>query len=482
MAIFHLSVKIISRGKGGKSAVAAAAYRAGERITNERDGVTHDYTRKGGVVHAEILLPANAPPGYADRAVLWNAVERAENRGDSQLAREIEISLPVELTREQNIALAREYARRQFVDKGMCADLCVHDKKDGNPHAHVMLTMRPINDDATWGDKQKKVYVLDDDGEKIYDRAKKQYKCGKVQTTDWNEQTKAEEWRAAWADAVNAALARQGEETRIDHRSHERRGVEELPSIKMGAAAFQMERRGVRAERGDMNRRIEVTNGRIRSLRARINKVSEWLRSVPIDGVAPTMVEMMNGAYGGERLKSQWQRISDLKTRAKILMFLQENNIGDMADLAAAVRRAHERQYDIGNKLKKVNRRLDTLELHLTHCGNLKEHKAAYTEYLRLDPKKREAYREKHGEAIEKYRAAKEYLDAVMNGKSPIPVKEWRKELSDKTAEKHALYDEFYKLRDDVRNVEILRRNAERIMGGQTRERTAPSSKHDHSL
>jgi len=132
----------------GKSAVAAA-YRAGEKITNEYDGIEHDYTRKGGIVHAEILLPDHAPEEYADRTVLWNAVEKIERAKNSQLAREIEISLPVELSKEQNIFLARYYVNRNFVDEGMCADLCIHDKNDGNPHAHILLTMRPFNEDKT---------------------------------------------------------------------------------------------------------------------------------------------------------------------------------------------------------------------------------------------------------------------------------------------------------------------------------------------
>jgi ATP-dependent exoDNAse (exonuclease V) alpha subunit len=171
LAIYHLSIKIISRGKG-KSAVAAAAYRAGETITNEYDGITHDYTRKGGVVHTEILLPKNAPEEYQSRAVLWNAVEKAERYKTAQLAREIEIALPVELTREQNISLVRRYVREQFVSGGMCADICVHDpdRETPNPHAHVMLTVCPLEKGGEWGAKSKTV-----NGKK-------------VPTVDWNEQ------------------------------------------------------------------------------------------------------------------------------------------------------------------------------------------------------------------------------------------------------------------------------------------------------
>ena len=140
IAIYHCSIKIVSRGKG-KSAVAAAAYRAGEKLTNEWDGLTHDYTRKGGVVHSEIMLPPHAPPSFSDRSILWNSVEQIEKSNNSQLAREIEIALPVELSREEQTRLVREYCSSQFVSKGMCADFNIHDTGNGNPHAHILLTM-----------------------------------------------------------------------------------------------------------------------------------------------------------------------------------------------------------------------------------------------------------------------------------------------------------------------------------------------------
>jgi len=156
VAIYHLSIKIISRGKG-RSAIAAAAYRAGEKIISEYDGRVNDYSRKRGIVHTEIMLPDNAPTEFADRSTLWNAVEKSEKAVNAQLAREIEVALPVELTREQQIELTKQYVKRNFVDNGMCADVCVHDTGTGNPHAHIMLTMRPFNKDKTWGLKERKV-------------------------------------------------------------------------------------------------------------------------------------------------------------------------------------------------------------------------------------------------------------------------------------------------------------------------------------
>ena len=166
MAIYHCSIKIFSRGKGA-SAVAKAAYRAAEIIHSEYDRNTYDYSRKRGIVHKEILLPDHAPPEYSERAILWNAVEKSERNINAQLAREIEVSLPVELSREQNISLVREYIKRQFVEQGMCADLCVHDTNGLNPHAHIMLTIRPINEDGTWVAKSKKEKMLNEYGERI---------------------------------------------------------------------------------------------------------------------------------------------------------------------------------------------------------------------------------------------------------------------------------------------------------------------------
>ena len=155
IAIYHWNIGIVSRGKG-KSAVAAAAYRSGEKLTNEWDGMTHDYTRKGGVVHTEIMLPPHAPPSFSDRSTLWNSVELYEKAGNAQLAREIDAALPIELSREEQIRLVREYCSSQFVSRGMCVDFAIHDTDSGNPHCHIMLTMRPLDERGAWAAKSKK--------------------------------------------------------------------------------------------------------------------------------------------------------------------------------------------------------------------------------------------------------------------------------------------------------------------------------------
>ena len=166
MDFFHWTTKIVSRNKG-KSAVAASAYISGTRMENTWDGVTHDYTRKKHIIYTEVMLPPNAPQEYADRNLLWNSVEWNETKANAQLARSIELALPAELNHEQNIALVRKLVQELFVDKGMCADVAFHDKDDGNPHAHILLTMRPLTPDGKWGDKSRLEYILDADGNRI---------------------------------------------------------------------------------------------------------------------------------------------------------------------------------------------------------------------------------------------------------------------------------------------------------------------------
>ena len=241
IAIYHCNISIVSRGKG-KSAVAAAAYRSGEKLTNEWDGMTHDYTRKGGVVHTEIMLPPHAPPSFSDRSTLWNSVELYEKAGNAQLAREIDAALPIEVSREEQIRLVREYCSSQFVSRGMCVDYAIHDTGKGNPHCHIMLTMRPLDERGAWAAKSQKEYDLDENGERIR-LPSGRYKTHKVDLTGWNDKGNALLWRKAWADISNAYLERAGSPERIDHRSNAERGIGEIPTVHMGVAACQMEKR-----------------------------------------------------------------------------------------------------------------------------------------------------------------------------------------------------------------------------------------------
>ncbi len=478
MAIFHSHLQVITRGKG-KSAVAAAAYQAAEKIQNEYDGFIHDYTRKGGVIHAEILLPAHAPAEYKDRAILWNAVEKVEKACDAQLARSIDIALPVELTREQNIALARRYVGETFVNSGMCVDLCIHDTGDGNPHAHIMLTMRPINVNGKWGGKQKKEYILDGNGDKIYDPTKRQYKCRPIPSTDWNKRANADIWRKAWEDMTNAELERLGFDSRIDRRTYAEQGIEQVPTVHMGVAAMQMERRGIRTERGDINREIEITNKEIRQLRARIDKVSKWLAAQPANVKKPTSTDVITEILNTEGKSS----LTRLKNAAEIHNFCVENRVFNTDDLDRVVRIWQHDLHAVGEEMKKGTRRIDTLKEHLKHSYHYKDYRKFNARYKKLyadyetaknskgffaerNAKKAlddaNAYFESNRMELTLFDAAEKYLRGALQERfDPTklpPIKMWEKQLADKTAERQEQYRRYDKLRDNTTKAERFQR------------------------
>jgi ATP-dependent exoDNAse (exonuclease V) alpha subunit len=451
----------MSRGKG-RSAVAAAAYRSGDVITNEYDGVTHDYRAKRGIAHTEILLSENAPKEYANRAILWNAVERIEKAKNSQLAREVEIALPAELTREQNVALVRQYCKEQFVNAGMCADICIHDKDDGNPHAHIMLTMRPFEPDGSWGTKQRKEYILDSQGEKIYDPKKRQYKCRSVPTTDWNEQDKAEQWRAAWAQSVNAALEHHGYAERIDHRSYERQGTDQIPTIHLGVAAMQMERRGIATERGNTNREITISNKELRQTKARLDKLRKWIADEAKPD-APTLRNVLNEILQGGEPKSRYARIRDLQAAADTLSFMETHKISTIMELHRVVTEYYGQLSDIRSKAEPIERRMKTLDEHIKHGETLSKYRKVYGQHVQQKPKDREAIYESHRSELMLYESASRYMKEHLNGRTKIPMKEWRAKRSKLAAKNHALSAELRSLKDEIKKVETIRRHADDV-------------------
>ena len=240
MAIYHFSAKVISRANGS-SAVASAAYRSGSQLFDERLGRTHNFSNKAGVIHSEILAPEGAPERWQDRATLWNEVEALEKRKDAQLAREVEFAIPRELDQAQGVALARDFVHREFVARGMVADLNVHwdlgPDGEAKPHAHVMLSMREISPGP--------------DGEIGFG----------AKARDWNSREVLSHWREAWAEHVNVRLAELDIDARIDHRSLEAQQIELEPQNKIGPAGARREERGEDAERVADHRDIARRNG-----------------------------------------------------------------------------------------------------------------------------------------------------------------------------------------------------------------------------
>ena len=377
--------------------MAAAAYRSGEKLVNEWDGMTHDYTRKGGVVHVEIMLPAHAPPEFLDRSTLWNSVEQIEKSSTAQLAREIEVALPVELSRAEQLALVRSFVKDNFVDAGMCADFAIHDKGTGNPHAHIMLTIRPLKEDGTWDAKCRKVYDLDSQGQRIPD-GKGGWKSHREDTTDWNQRSNAEKWRAAWAAYTNRALEAAGRPERIDHRSYKRQGIEKIPSIHMGVAASQMERRGIQTEKGDINRQIAADNKLLKEIKARITRIYNWTKEQAQteqpqeSGSLVTRLYEAQAQVNSEKARSRTGRIKALQENAKLLAFLQGNGITSMEQLHEKVAAMKKDYYDLRGKIVSAERRLAVLDERLEMCAQYDRCKAVRQKLDKVKPRKREQW------------------------------------------------------------------------------------------
>ena len=326
MAIYHLEAKVISRGTG-RSACAASAYMSCSAIYNDYDGVQHDYTRKQGLVWEHVFLPDCAPAEWQDRAKLWNAVEEAEKTMDSRLAREFVVALPIELGKLDWINLLSKFIYQQFVNEGMCADVAIHDTDGHNPHAHILLTVRPLNENGTWQHKTEKEYLCVKGGEERgftaseFKEAEKdgwekqyQYKVGKKKeylplsvaeaqglertskypkstkygrqnpiSERWNSDEQLVLWRATWANEVNLCLEEKGLEERIDHRSFVDQGKDEQPTIHEGVAARAMEKKGIISDRCELNRQIRRDNALLRQLKVEVQRLVKAVQNtIPV--------------------------------------------------------------------------------------------------------------------------------------------------------------------------------------------------------
>ena len=476
IAIYHWNIGIVSRGKG-KSAVAAAAYRSGEKLTNEWDGMTHDYTRKGGVVHTEIMLPPHAPPSFSDRSTLWNSVELYEKAGNAQLAREIDAALPIELSREEQIRLVREYCSSQFVSRGMCVDFAIHDTDSGNPHCHIMLTMRPLDERGAWAAKSKKEYDLDENGERIR-LPSGRYKTHKVDLTGWNDKDNTLLWRKAWADFTNDFLERNGSPERIDHRSNAERGIDELPTVHMGVAACQMEKKGIATEKGELNRNIQKANRLIREIRAQIGKLKEWIGELfkareaapeqppQSHGLANLLMKYLSVQREKSRKYSQsWQRqhaADELKTVAKAVNYLSEHSISTLAELDAALSSVSDQADAIREGMKTAEKRMKELQKLIEYGKNYNEYKPIHDELKKLKngwTSKRDKYEETHRAELTLWNAASRYLHANLpKGTKSLPIAEWEKEYATLSGQRTAEYTKLKETRAEVAELHNIRK------------------------
>ena len=458
MALFHFTVDQMKRSEG-QSAIASAAYRSGERLYSEYYGEYSDYTRKGGVICSDILLPSHAPPEFADRQTLWNAVELVERGKKAQLAYSFEIALQNEFTIEENIALARQFLLDNFVSRGMTVDVAFHEKEteDGglpNPHFHFLCPMRPMNPDGTWGFKQHRVYRLDEDGNRIRDQNGK-FLFDAVPTTDWGSPETLEHWRKAWADVCNAKFEEKGLDVRIDHRSYLRQGVDLLPTVHEGAAVRAMEKKGIRTEKGEFNRWIKATNAVIRDIRKKIALLSDWIKEIKAELAKPQTPDLvfLLRAYYSKRSAgaySQKGKISNLKEMNETFNYLRANGIYSLEDLESRVSEHSAATESLKKTLDEQTARMKAIKQLYDSSAAFQSLKPVYDGLQKIKfEKPRAKYKAEHEAELKQFYAARRKLTGEFpDGK--VDMKKLTEEYDELEQAHKTTYGEFKTVRDDL--------------------------------
>lgn len=454
MAIYHCSIKIGSRAKG-QSAISASAYRSGDFLVDAETGLMSDYTRKSGIVFSEITLCENAPSEYSNRETLWNAVHSIEKTKNAQLWREFEVALPKELSRAEQIATVREFVGK-LTQQGMCIDWSLHDKGDGNPHAHIMATMRSIEPTGKWAPKSRKVYALDENGERIFQKVdksgRKQYKNHKEDYNDWNAKERVEEWRSAWASCCNARLA---ERERIDHRSYERQGSELIPTIHEGYIARKLVKDGKKSDRVQINEDIRQKNNQLKQINLerkiieiekipKIEKRLEDARKVKEElyyiDVTPKQLEILeNSGISVNKKVTSHNGITNCK---EIIVAIDIDDKRKALELIAASQPKSEPTPTPAKKM------LSDVEIvNIVDLKNQYVHQYCANEYLKstsdVSHKAKDDYDkanktlDMYRETIKKYRETEELIRKTIN---PIKKRTMKKELAEQgnTAYRHA--------------------------------------------
>ena len=418
------SFKIISRGKG-QSCMASCAYYAGEKKYSEYECCwKYPHSSPARVKWVEVMLPPNAPKAYADPQTLWNAVDAAETSVNAQTARSMLFALPRELTDEQNLALVRNFCQKEFVDKGMVCNFFYHDKGDGNPHIHIMLTLRAMDENGKWLPKSKNVYALDENGNRIC-TPNGRWKRVKVNTVDWNERKYGEIWRQDWAAAQNAALEAAGRMERVDMRSLERQGVEDrLPQKHLGPTASALERKGVSSERGDENRKIISVNKMLASLQKTVRGIGAWLdelrkavsRQQVIENPDDYPLSDVIAAYLDMRRdwRETWNRyaqekgaVHDLKDGFKAVSFLSNHELYTVGQLGRYIAETKQVFSKIKAESTAKERRIRDIDALFGAIQTMKELKPIQQEYESIHwSGKREKYKAEHGGELSRLQKA----------------------------------------------------------------------------
>ena len=485
IALYHFHVTQIKRS-AGQSAVAAAAYRSGEKLHSEYYGEDSDYTRKGGVICSEILLPSHAPPEYADREILWNAVEKVEQGKKAQLAYSFDIALQNEFSMQENIDLARQFLLDNFVSRGMVVDFSIHqpDKEDGgisNPHFHVMCPIRPIEPNGKWGNKQRREYVLDEHGERIRDEAGN-YVFNAVPTTDWGKPETLEFWREQWAQLCNTRFAEKGLDCRIDHRSYERQGVEQIPTQHEGPTVRAMEAKGICTDKGDLNRWVRSANAKLNNIRQIISKLLAWLKEVKAElskPQEPLIVDLLGRYFAGRNAGawSQKAKLGNLKSYSAAVSYLHTNNISTLSDLESRLDGYDKTASSLKSSLAAKEQRIKKLDRLVQLADFYREGKPVYDKLNEIKwKKKREEYAAQHERALDLFYMARRELKPYQTDGNKLPLKNWQKEKAVLEQEYTSERQQLSAVQQDLKSIRQIRYAIESIRHEQ--ERTAQTKNH----
>ena len=408
--------------------MASAAYRAGEKLHSEYYGEDSDYTNKGGVICSEILLPPHAPREYVDRETLWNAVEKVEKGKKAQLAYSFDISFQNEFTLEENIALARQFLTEHFVSRGMVVDFAVHEpeREEGginNPHFHFLCPIRPIEQNGKWGLKQKREYVLDENGNRIPD-SKGDYVFNAVPTTDWGSSETLEFWREQWAAMSNAKFEEKGLDVCIDHRSYERQGIELLPTVHEGPTVRAMEKKGIKTEKGEFNRWIRRTNAFIRDLRKSLSALLESIKEIKAELDKPQsdpVIIPLQRYFDMRNAKaySQTARVNNLKELNQMANYLKASEIYTVEDLESRVSTLKDSVDELKVTMDKEFARMKEIRKVPEYLSSLRELKpiADGLQKIKFD-KAKAKYKAEHEKELKQYYAVRrKLLEVCPDGK-----------------------------------------------------------------
>ena len=408
--------------------MASAAYRAGEKLHSEYYGEDSDYTNKGGVICSEILLPPHAPREYVDRETLWNAVEKVEKGKKAQLAYSFDISFQNEFTLEENIALARQFLTEHFVSRGMVVDFAVHEpeREEGginNPHFHFLCPIRPIEQNGKWGLKQKRDYVLDENGNRIPD-SKGDYVFNAVPTTDWGSSETLEFWREQWAAMSNAKFEEKGLDVCIDHRSYERQGIELLPTVHEGPTVRAMEKKGIKTEKGEFNRWIRRTNAFIRDLRKSLSALLESIKEIKAELDKPQsdpVIIPLQRYFDMRNAKaySQTARVNNLKELNQMANYLKASEIYTVEDLESRVSTLKDSVDELKVTMDKEFARMKEIRKVPEYLSSLRELKpiADGLQKIKFD-KAKAKYKAEHEKELKQYYAVRrKLLEVCPDGK-----------------------------------------------------------------